>query len=143
MPRAAKPTTPDEYLAALNAPRRAELEALHAAIRKAVPKLKPYLAYSGTMIGYGPYHYRYPTGREGDCPIVAISSRAQGISFYVSGHRDGQAIAETAQARLGKVSVGKACIRFKRLEELNLPAALDLIRDASALLDNGSTDFSL
>jgi len=137
------PTTPAEYLAALAEPRRSELKSLHAAIRKAAPKLKPYLAYSGTMIGYGPYHYIYASGREGDCPIVALSSRAQYVSIYVAGHRHGKSIAEAAKARLGKVSVGKACIRFKRLEDLNLPALLKLVRDASALLTNGSTDFSL
>ena len=138
-----KPTTPSEYLAALDEPRRSELKSLHVAIRKAAPKLKPYLAYRGTMIGYGPYHYVYATGREGDCPIVALSSRAQYVSVYVAGHCHGKSIAETAKSRLGKVSVGKACIRFKRLEDLNLPALLDLVREAAPLLDIGSTDFSL
>ena len=51
--------------------------------------------------------------------------------------------AEAAKAKLGKVSVGKVCIRFKKLADLNLPAALELVREASALLDNGSTNFSL
>lgn len=138
-----KPTTPAQYLAALDEPRRSELKQLHAAIRKAAPRLKPFVAYNATMIGYGPYHYKYATGREGDCPIVALSSRAQYVSVYVSGHRNGKTIAETAKAKLGKVSVGKACIRFKRLEDLNLATLLDLVRDASALLDNGSTDFAL
>src|SRR5215217_7301686 len=143
MPRAAKPTTPAEYLTALSEPRRTELKSLDAAIRRAAPRLKPYLAYSATMIGYGEYHYKYASGRQGDCPIVAVSSRAQYISLYVGGSRNGTSLAEAMKARLGKVSVGKACIRFKRLADLNLPAALELVREASALLDNGSTDFSL
>lgn len=140
---ASSPTTPTAYLDQLPDARRADLKALHAAIRKAAPRLKPHVAYGGTMLGYGPYHYKYASGREGDCPIVALSSRAQYISLYVSGHRGGKSIAEAAKSRLGKVSVGKACIRFKKLSDLNLPAALDLIREASALLDNGSTDFAL
>jgi hypothetical protein len=143
MPPAATPTTPAAYIAALAEPRRSELKSLDAAIRKAVPQLKPYVAYSGTMLGYGPYHYRYASGREGECPIVAVSSRANYISLYVSGHRNGKSIAEAAKARLGKVSVGKACIRFKRLENLDLPAALALIQQAAPLLTNGSTDFAL
>jgi hypothetical protein len=137
------PSTPSEYLMALPEPRRSELKAIHAAIRKVAPRLKPYIAYAGTMIGYGPYHYRYASGREGDCPIVAISSRAQYISLYVSGSRSGQSIAEAAKAKLGKVSVGKACIRFKKLADLNMAAAMELVREASALLDNGSVDFEL
>ena len=143
MPVAAKPTTPAAYLAALPEPRRAELKVLHAAIRKAAPRLKPFLGYNGTILGYGPYHYKYDSGREGDASIVGLSSRAQSISLYVSGHRNGQTIAEAAQSKLGKVSVGKVCIRFKKLADLNLPAALELVREASALLDNGRTDFSL
>jgi hypothetical protein len=143
MPAAAKPTTPAAYLAALPEPRRTELKALDAAIRKAAPRLKPHLGYGGTILGYGHYHYKYASGREGDCGIVGISSRAQYISLYVSGVRNGVSIAETAKAKLGKVNVGKVCITFKNLSDLNLPAALDLVCDASALLDNGSTDFSL
>jgi hypothetical protein len=143
MPSSAKPTTPAAYLAALAEPRRSELKALDAAIRKTVPKLKPYLAYNSSMIGYGPYHYKYASGREGDCPIIAISSRAQYISLYVLGHRDGKSLAETAKAKLGKVNVGKACIRFKKLADLDLPVALGLMRESSALLTNGSTDFAL
>lgn len=140
---ASPPATPTAYLANLPADRRTELKALHTAIRQAAPQLKPHVAYNGTMLGYGPYHYKYATGREGDCPIVALSSRANYISLYISGQRNGRTIAEAAQARLGKVSVGKVCIRFKKLADLNLPAAMELVRESSALLDNGSTDFSL
>lgn len=143
MPRASQPTTPADYIAALSEPRRSELQALHAAIRKAAPTLKPFLAYSGTMIGYGNYHYKYASGREGDSPIVALSSRVQAISLYICGHRNEKTIVERDRAKLGKVSVGKACIRFKKLEHLDLPAALALVREASTLLKNGSTDFSL
>jgi hypothetical protein len=140
---ASAPTTPTAYFASLTADRRADVKALHAAIRKAAPQLKPFMAYSGTIIGYGPYHYKYASGHEGDASIVGLSSRAQAISLYIAGHRKGKTIAESAKAKLGKVSVGKACIRFKKLADLNLPVAMDLVREASALLDNGSTDFSL
>ncbi len=135
--------TPAAYLAALPEPRRSELKSLHEALCKAVPALKPYLAYSGTMIGYGEYHYRYATGCEGDCPLVALSSRAQYISLHVSGCRGKQTLVEAAEASLGKVSVGKTCIKFKKLADLNLPVALGLAVEASALLTNGSTDFTL
>ena len=137
------PTTPAAYLAALPAERRKDLKVLHAAIRKAAPRLTPHLAYKATMIGYGPYHYKYESGREGDCPIVALSSRAQYISLYVGGSQDGRSLVQAAKAKLGKVNCGGACIRFKKLADLNLPVALQLVREASVLLDNGSTDFSI
>lgn len=143
MPAAAKPTTPAAYLAALPEPRRTELKALHAAIRKAAPRLKPFFVHRYAIVGYGPYHYKYATGREGDASVVGLSSRAQYISLYVMGNRGGKSIVEAAKSKLGQASVGKCCITFKKLADLNLPAAMDLVREASALLDNGSTDFSL
>jgi hypothetical protein len=93
-------------LAGLPENRHADLTALHTAIRRTAPRLRPHLAYAGTMIGDGPYHHTSATGREGDSPIVALSSRAQYISLDVIGHRGGQSIAEVAKAKLGKVSVG-------------------------------------
>jgi hypothetical protein len=143
MPKPSAPTTPAAYLAALPDDRRAALKALDQAIRKAAPRLKPFLASNGTILGYGPYHYKYASGLEGDSPIVGLSSRKLAISLYISGHRDGRPIAEAAAASLGKVSVGKVCIRFKKLEDLNLPVALELIREASTLIDKQGGDFSL
>ena len=143
MPSADKVTTPAAYFATLPEPRRTELRSLHAAIRKAAPRLKPHVGYRGTLVGYGHYHYKYASGREGDCGIVGLSSRAQYISLYIAGHREGKTIVEAAKAKLGNVSVGRVCIRFKKLADLNVPAALELVRDASALLDNGRSDFSL
>jgi hypothetical protein len=101
------------------------------------------IASNGTILGYGPYHYKYASGLEGDSPIVGLSSRKLAISLYISGHRDGRPIAEAAAASLGKVSVGKVCICFKKLEDLNLPVALELIREASTLIDKQGGDFSL
>lgn len=141
--RAAPPTTPAEYFATLPDDRRAELKALHHAIRKAAPRLKPFFVSRYAIVGYGPYHYKYATGREGDASVIGLSSRAQYISLYVMGNRGGKSIAEAAKSKLGKASVGKCCIRFKKLADLNLSAAMGLVREASALLDNGSTDFSL
>ncbi len=135
-------STPARYLASLPAARRTELKTLHAAIRKAAPRLKPYMAYAD-MIGYGPYRYRYASGREGDASIIALSSRAQYISLYVCGNRDGKYLAEVAASRLGKVSVGNVCIRFKKLTDLNLPVALELVREAAVLIDRQGGDFSL
>src|SRR5204863_4923360 len=129
--------------AALSEPRRSELNSLHAAIREAAPQLKPHLGYNGTILGYGLYHYKYASGREGDCGVIGLSSRAQYISLYIAGSRNGKPIAEAAKTKLGKVSVGKVCIRFKKLSDLNLPVALELVREAAELLDNGSTDFAL
>ena len=128
--------TPEEYLAALPEPRQTALRALHAAIRKAAPSLKPGLGHG--MLGYGPYHYKYASGREGDSFAVCLASQKQHISLYLgcSCGEDGY-LAEKAAPRLGKVSVGKCCIRFKKLEDLNLAVAIELIQRTGELHQAG------
>ncbi len=66
-------TTLSEYFRQIEEPRRSEVKKLHEAISKAVPKLKPGI-HTG-MIGYGTYHYKYASGREGDWPVVALASQ--------------------------------------------------------------------
>lgn len=125
-------TTPAQYLASLPADRRAAMTTLHRAIVKAAPSLKPVILYG--MIGYGKMHYKYPSGREGDACIVALASQKAHLSLYLCAVEGKKYLAEQHARELGKVSVGKSCIRFKRLEDLNLKLALSLIKRASALL---------
>ncbi len=55
--------TPAEYIAAVDDKRRSDITALDGLIRKHAPKLEPVIM--GGMLGYGPFHYRYASGREG------------------------------------------------------------------------------
>lgn len=141
MRAAATIKTPTQYLASLPEERRVILTALHRAITKAVPRLKPFIVYG--MIGYGPYHYKYASGLEGDGSVVALASQKQYISLYIAGTENGTCIAEKNKQLLGKVSVGKVCVRFKKLEDLNLPEALKLIQRSATLLDKNDGTFEL
>ena len=125
MPKAASPATPDAYIAQLDEPRRAAVKSIHAMITRALPKLTPSIQYG--MIGYGTYHYKYDSGREGDAPIVALASRAGYISVYGCGAE----IASDIKRDLPKASFGKGCIRFKKPEDIDLKA-LEKIVKASA-----------
>lgn len=124
--------TPAQYLASLSAERRSALQTIHDAIVRVAPGLKPHIVYG--MLGYGPYHYKYASGREGDGAVVALASQKNYISLYISaGDKDGS-LAEKNREKLGKVSVGKSCIRFKKLEDLNLETALQLVQRAAKLM---------
>ena len=72
--------TPAEYIAAVDDKRRSDIAALDALIRKHTPKLEPVII--GGMLGYGPFHYRYASGREGDACKLSIASNASYISLY-------------------------------------------------------------
>ncbi|CAN5140326.1 DUF1801 domain-containing protein [soil metagenome] len=124
-------TTPAEYIASLPEERRIAIEKLDKLIRKNAPKLEPVVQWG--MLGYGPYRYKYESGREGDGAMIALASQKNYISFYVSCTEGGAYLAEKHKEKLGKVSVGRSCIRFKKIEDLNLEAVAELIQAAAAL----------
>jgi len=70
-----------------------------------------------TIIGFGSYHYKYASGHEGDAPLLGFSPRKAEFSLYVSapGNDDKKLL-----DNLGKYKMGKACIYFKRLTDLNI-----------------------
>jgi len=133
-------TTPTQYIAAADEAKRVELTTLHRFIRAALPDHKPCIVHG--MIGYGPYHYRYASGREGDSARVALASNKTGFSVYVSCVDEKGYLAEQAKARLGKASIGKSCIRFKRLADIELDVlgeVLSKARTATAIGDVKAT----
>jgi|RhiMetdeSRZDD1v2_1073273.scaffolds.fasta_scaffold23511_3 Domain of unknown function (DU1801) len=125
-----KPETPTQYLASIpTRERREDVKAVHELIRETLPKLTPYIGYG--YIAYGKYHYRYPSGREGDSCVIGLSSRAAYISLYVCGVKDGKYVAETFKKKLPKANIGKACVRFKKLADVDLSVLRQLIKDGS------------
>ena len=123
--------TPAQYFESLDEPRRSDMRALHDAICKAVPKLKPEMI--GGFLGFGKYRYRYESGREGETSVVTVASQKQYISLYLGCTGDGS-LTEKNKERLGKVSVGKCCIRFKKLADLDLKVAMELVKDTARRL---------
>ena len=123
--------TPDDYIDALEEPRRGEIRELHDLIRATAPDLEPYVA-SG-MLGYGPFHYRYASGREGDASLIALSSRKRYISLYVLCVTDGGYLAEQYAERLPKADIGKSCVRFKRTGDVDPGVLRELIAEAGRI----------
>lgn len=124
-----KATTVKEYLAAVPEERRASMDALHAFIQKTVPSLKPHFVYN--MIGYGSFPYLNYKKEWIEWPVVALANQKQYISLYVCAVDGGMYLAEKHKKELGKVSVGKSCIRFKKMEDLNLPALKKVLQAAA------------
>ncbi|WP_163513005.1 DUF1801 domain-containing protein [Fodinicola acaciae] len=121
-----------EYIEALAEPRRADVRALDETVRRAAPQLAPTMEFG--MPGYGKYHYRYDSGREGDWALVLFASQKNHLSLYVTAMTaDGtRYLAEAYADRLGKVSVGRSCIRFKRLSDVDGAVLAELLAEAAA-----------
>ena len=121
--------TPSEYLAGLPEDRRADLKALHFMIRREAPRLKACIQ-SG-MLGYGKYRYRYPSGREGEWCKLALSSQKNYISLYVCAMDGKKYMAEGYKGLLPKASIGKSCVRFKRLGDVDATVLKEMIGRAA------------
>jgi hypothetical protein len=79
-----------------------------------------------SIIGYGCFHYRYATGREGDSPVVGFSPRKASMTLYGLQHAD----AAPLLARLGPHKLGAGCVYVGRLANVDLDALEQLVRRA-------------
>lgn len=107
--------------------KRAGSEALIAAMH-AVTDMPPAI-WSGNILGFGSYRYRYPSGREGESCALGFSPRAREFSLYLSCYLDGE-IDEHLLQPLGKVRVGKGCLLSER-PDCGAPDALANVLRAS------------
>lgn len=127
-------SSPEEYISMLNDERRQIIEALDKLIKDTTPKLKRWFAYN--MLGYGEFPYIDYKGNSGKWPVVALASQKNYISLYVCAidqNDETQYIAEKYESELGKVSVGKSCIRFKKLEDLDLDVVKKVLKEAEKM----------
>lgn len=121
--------SPKEYLARLEEPRKSDVARLDALIRKHAPKLEPFI-HAG-MLAYGPFRYRYPTGREGDWFRIGVASNKAYISLYACAADERGYVAERYKDKLPKANIGRSCVRFKRLSELDEKALVALIKETA------------
>ena len=116
------------YLAAIeDDARRDDCTALAELMTKATKQ--PPRMWGSSIVGFGSYHYRYESGREGDMCLVGFSSRKGDISVY---GLNAAAEAEALLARLGKHEQGKGCVYIKRLADVDLKVLAKLVASAAA-----------
>jgi len=123
--RATPPVDPDVWLAALDDGRRVQLDALDARIRQVSPGLARYVDHG--FLSYGRYSYRYASRRTGDWMCLALASNKAYISLYA-----GPIDLEPFRARLPGADLGRGCIRFKRIDDIDLDVIDEVIRASAA-----------
>ncbi len=126
--KAVKATSVQEYLDSVPSDRKEMVLFLHDFIQKAAPSLQPHFAYN--MLGYGSFKYQNYKKELIDWPVVSLAKQKNYVSIYVCAVENGEYIAEKNKARLGKVSVGKSCIRFNSLDKVNLSVLKEVIQAA-------------
>lgn len=119
----------------------ADLRALDSIIRKNAPHLKPAMFENmggGAGLAYGLVPYKSKSMKEtSQWPLLALARQKHFMALYACAIIDGTYIAERYGQKLGKVSVGKSCIRFKRLADLDMENLIALIKDIDTRHHNG------
>jgi len=85
--------------------------------------------WGSSIVGFGTYHYKYASGREGDWPITGFSPRKQNLSIYIM---PGFSRYETLMARLGNHKTGKSCLYVKKLDDIDLDVLKELVGNSVA-----------
>lgn len=86
-----------------------------------------------SIVGFGSYHYKYASGREGDWPIAAFSPRKKDLTLYLTpGFEKDHELME----KLGKHSTGKSCLYIKCLSDIHVPTLKKLIKKSVKDLDD-------
>ncbi len=119
-----KPTdaSVDAYLSAIPDEQRQEECQVIAEMMQRATKAKAQMW--GSMIGFGSYHYKYPSGREGDWFLTGFAPRKKALTLYImAGFVQYDALLE----KLGRYRTGKSCLYIKRLDDVDLEVLEELI----------------
>jgi Domain of unknown function (DU1801) len=97
-----------------------------AQIMQKATNTKPKM-WGSNIVGFGSYHYKYASGREGNWMLIAFSPRKQNITLYIN-----QGLEQYGEllSSLGKHSCGKSCLYIKKLADIHLPTLEKLIQNS-------------
>ena len=113
----------ESWLAAIADPeRQADCRALDRLLAELTGE--PARMWGSSIVGYGSYHYRYESGREGDSCVVGFSSRAKEISVYLFPTFPGR---DELLPRLGKHRAGVGCLYIKSLSDVDTAILRELV----------------
>ncbi|MBK6791370.1 MAG: DUF1801 domain-containing protein [Anaerolineales bacterium] len=99
-----------------------EIAKLMKQVTKAEPKM-----WGSSIVGFGSYHYKGASGREGDWMLVGFSPRKQNLTLYIMAGFDGY---PELLKKLGKFSTGKSCLYIKKLADVDKKVLKELVGES-------------
>jgi hypothetical protein len=123
---------PKDFIAAVEPDKKkVDAEALLAFFNR-VTGLKPKM-WGPSIIGYGRYHYKYESGREGEFMLTGFSPRKQNLTLYVMpGYRFGEM--QEKLSRLGKHKLGKSCLYINKLADVDMDVLEEIVTEGVAYM---------
>lgn len=92
-------------------------------LMKQITKEEPKM-WGSSIIGFGNYHYKYASGREGDWFLTGFSPRKQSLALYMMTYLEKH---EKILKRLGKYKTGKGCLYINKLKDVDMKVLKELI----------------
>jgi hypothetical protein len=118
----------EDYIASrASEQQRADCERLMALLHKVTRQ--PPVMWGPSIVGYGVYRYTYESGRTGKAPIASFAIRGRQLVVYLVAEDDKQ---KALLSRLGKHRMGKSCLYFKQLADLDTSVLEKLLVDSIA-----------
>jgi hypothetical protein len=93
------------------------------AMMREITGTKPAM-WGSSIVGFGTYHYKYASGREGDWPLIGFSPRKQSLTVYCM---SGFARQRGLLSKLGKHKTGVGCLYFKSLDDVDVATLRKLV----------------
>lgn len=125
-----KPTdaSVEDYIASrASEEQRADCRELLALLHEATGQ--PATMWGPSIVGFGVYRYTYDSGRSGEAPLAGFAIRGRELVVYLVAESDEQ---RSLLSRLGKHKMGKSCLYFKRLADLDRPVLARLVAGSVA-----------
>ncbi len=85
---------------------------------------EPAEMWGTSIVGFGSYHYKYESGREGDFMIAGFAPRKQALTLYIMGGHERH---EALYAKLGKYRTGRSCLYINKLDDVDLDVLREII----------------
>lgn len=89
--------------------------------------------WGDSIVGYGTYHYKYASGREGDWFLTGFAPRKQNLTLYIMAGFDQY---DNLLGDLGKYKTGKSCLYINKLEDVNQDVLRELVRQSVEHMKN-------
>jgi hypothetical protein len=119
----------EEYISCQLEPKRSDMRVLHRVILQLMPGCRLWFldgknsdnkTVSNPNIGYGFRTIKYANGKTRDFYQIGMSANTTGISIYIIGIEDKKYLSQTYGKKLGKANVSGYCVKFKKIEDINI-----------------------
>lgn len=126
-----KPTemSVNDYITAIASESQRDDARVLLEIMQTITGQKPVM-WGTSIVGFGQYHYKYASGREGDSIKVGFSARKNALTVYCLGFYSGDTENSVLLEKLGKYKAGKGCLYIKSLADVDLEILKQMISNA-------------